>query len=659
MKRVQTRLAILGVAVGLSLALLSGLLLRGVYREYAALANFQQTTQVSVAAYDLARILTEERQLAYAGSSLLGQGTPAELIQRYREGTGRTRIAKAKLQELAKTHQHRFSSTFRQGLQAAIDSEAPLDELRAEILDPNRKLDLESGWALKEKTLKVYDKALFSQANFLPTLALETRDAELARRISTQDTLARLQRDFWKLRGLIGTVLRDNKLTERAIGEMKMKQLSIEDHVARLLSLSDPAVHAAAQQLVADESYVFITEAANKTLALGAKATDFQSIATYADYQSGPWERAGVAFDVLANKVNAGIAEYTEMKLQTARRQLIWLSGFSIAVLVGLTGFVVYLAIGISRPLVVTTKQLTATAERGRQSADMIASSAQGLSTDASQQAATLEEITASVEELSGMTEANLVNTRKMAELASKAMNITEEGKANVATLTAAMSAIQKTSSDIAAILRTIDEIAFQTNILALNAAVEAARAGEAGAGFAVVADEVRSLARRSAQAAEETRQKIELALQTNTRGGDVGKAVEGRFLEISEITRAYHEKVSEVETASSQSSERMTHARDALAQLSSITQRTAAAAEENAAASSAMIEDANSILESVEVLKAMVDSSALSAHSEPVRLGTVGHQDPKKYSADRWDRGAETPTVEPTGTNRVAKFMR
>ena len=619
MKRVQTKLALLGIAAVLCLAVLAGILIHGVYREYVGLANFRQTTQVSVAAYDVARLLTEERQFAYAASSFLGKGTPAEMLQSYREGVARTRAAKDRLQQVARANAQAFSSEFKEGLAQAIDAEAIVDGIRNEILDPARGFDLVAGLALKEKTLKVYDVVLAKQANFLPILAIETNDAALVRKIVTQDTLARMQRDLWKARGLIGTVLRDNKLTEAASGELKMKRQAVDDHVARLLSLSDPAVNAAVRELLANPDYLFVINAADKILALGPTGKDFHHLGTYDAYQAGPWVRVSDAFDRLAHTVNSGISSYTDARVQTARAQLIGLTAFAAFMLSGLIGLVVWLSRGITRPLTRVAEQLSETSERGRQSSATIAASAQSLSNDASQQASTLEEITASVEELSSMTEMNLGHMRSLAELAAKAAKLTDDGKTNVATLTAAMAAIQQTSSDIATILRTIDEIAFQTNILALNAAVEAARAGEAGAGFAVVAEEVRNLAKRSAQAAEETRHKIEVALQSNVKGVEIGQAVEQRFVAISQITSEYHEKVAEVEAGSTQSTQGLGQVRDALTQLSDITQRTAAAAEENAAASQEMMADADKVLAAIRVLRSVL--------SQAVARETISHE--------------------------------
>ena len=117
------------------------------------------------------------------------------------------------------------------------------------------------------------------------------------------------------------------------------------------------------------------------------------------------------------------------------------------------------------------------------------------------------------------MTRSNAEHAREAKNLADTARQAAESGTAEIQQMSQAMDAIKEASHNIAKIIKSIDEIAFQTNILALNAAVEAARAGEAGLGFAVVADEVRNLAQRSAQAARETAEKIEDSIRKSERG--------------------------------------------------------------------------------------------------------------------------------------------
>jgi len=608
MKRIQTSLTFLGITAVGCLAALTGLLLRSAYVDYIGLTGFQQTTQISVSAYDLARHLTAERQFAYQASAYLGEGTPQQMADRYRASIDITRGAMDRLRQLAEKPRAHLSERFRSRLAEALKTQADLDRIRGQILDPARNpQDQATAVALKTTALKVYDEVLFSQANFLPVLAIETNDGELVRKISTQDGVARLQRDFWKIKGLIGTVLRDNKLAELAAGELKTKRLSADDHISRVLSLADPAVEAAAKALLSNPDYVFITDAANRILEMGSPASDFGAISDYAAYHSGPFARVETEFDRLAAATTKSIDDYTAARLQAARRNFFLLAGFTAITVLGLIGCIIYVTRGITRPLREIGVRLADTAGRVQESSRAIAQSAQQLSDDACHETAALEEITASVAQVSSLTATNLEHVHNLAELAARASVATEHGRKNVDTLTAAMAGIEKTSNDIAAILRTIDEIAFQTNILALNAAIEAARAGEAGAGFAVVAEEVRTLAQRSADAAQETRSKIELALRSNAEGADVGRRVQKRFAELAELTLGYAQKVSQIETGSTEATLGISQVREAINRLDEITRRTAAAAEENAGASTELTAEMGNIFQYIQTLEAMV----------------------------------------------------
>jgi len=317
-----------------------------------------------------------------------------------------------------------------------------------------------------------------------------------------------------------------------------------------------------------------------------------------------------VAFAALSDAGMSAIVTYTAERLQQARLSLLLYTAISVLAVTGITLLIVVIARSITRPLRAVSGALAETAAHATESARVIAESSGRLSDDACEQASALEEISSSMEELSSMTTSNLEHVKRMSALAERALQTTDQGVRNATELSEAMEAIQQSTRDVAGILKSIDEIAFQTNILALNAAVEAARAGETGAGFAVVADEVRALAQRSAKAARETAEKIDLAVKSCAQGAQLGQQARARFTDIAAITGEYHAMVKEVDAASQQSREGLSQVAEAVTKVDSITQRTAGAAQENAAASAEMKAQVDGVFGSVHQLESMVVSA-------------------------------------------------
>ena len=269
---------------------------------------------------------------------------------------------------------------------------------------------------------------------------------------------------------------------------------------------------------------------------------------------------------------------------------------------------------GMVRSIVATLRDVaTALGSGGVQVAaasSQIASSSQSLSQGSSEQAASLEEVSASMEEMTAMTKRNAENTSEaMALMAETAVQV---DRSNVAlrAMVASMTAIKHSSEKVGKINRTIDEIAFQTNILALNAAVEAARAGEAGMGFAVVADEVRSLAQRSAAAAKDTAALIEEAISNSNAGATKLELVAANVQAMTHSATKVKNLVDEVNEASTQQRQGIDDVAKAVMQVSAVTQTAAASAEESAAAAAELSSQSASVSRLVRRLQTLVDGA-------------------------------------------------
>ncbi len=381
------------------------------------------------------------------------------------------------------------------------------------------------------------------------------------------------------------------------------------------------------------------------------KLYDPAKVDSYAtvDRQVAGIDRAPTAkIDDLATHISDLMRQRVEtLRAEMARKTAVLFWVFIAVVAAGTTGAAIFsmnLARGITAKLRKLVGSLTLASREVATAANQLSGSSQSLAEGANKQAAALEETGASLEEISSMTKRNADGAGRAHDFTAGTHLSAESGARRTGEMQAAMASIQQASDEMATairdiksssdnvskIIKTIDEIAFQTNILALNAAVEAARAGEAGAGFAVVAEEVRSLAQRSAVAARETAQMIEASVAQSIRGVEVNGRVHEGISEIVVKSKGVRDVlgeivgkskqadalVAEIAAASQEQSLGLSQVTVAMNEMNQIIQSNAASAEEAAAAAEELNAQSHELDTAVQELTELVEGSSQHSRS-------------------------------------------
>lgn len=240
----------------------------------------------------------------------------------------------------------------------------------------------------------------------------------------------------------------------------------------------------------------------------------------------------------------------------------------------------------INHKLSATMSDISTASEQVAAGSDQVSAGAQALSQGATEQASSVQELAATINVVSDMINENSNDSEKANNLTTEAASQLSEASNKMQSLIGAMNEISNSSAETKNIIKTIEDIAFQTNILALNAAIEAARAGDAGKGFAVVADEVRNLAAKSAEAAQNTTQMIEGTVTAIENGSDLVNQTAEMMNEAVTSASQVTELNGKIATSAKEASDSLKQISVGIDQISNVVQTNSATAEESAAAS-------------------------------------------------------------------------
>lgn len=584
-------------------AILAGVQIWRSYAQYQSYRNFEKVSELLILNTSFLAAMNSEKNMVWGTITLKGNLTPEEQVERYKTAGKTTDGYLMELDKLVRSLNPKMhSEQFYQDAQVFGDFKPRLDPNREAVLARTIELAPAQG---------VYSE-IENQINaLLKQLSRETNEPDLIRKIIAQNDIFELNSALWTIRSRITYTLKRDGTNPEMYAEIihgRTQALALLD---TLMIRTDPIVKANLEAFAQSPPVQRHLNTAKFLIDFGQResGTANYNYQGYDDFIDATKE-LGAAVSELVNFINQDIHDLNRSKTEnawSALRNVVLFCALAFAACIVLC---VVTGKRINKQIMASCDEIHRSSVVCTDSAQAINASTNTLADGAAQQAASLEQICASLEELAGSTQSNRKSVEQSATVSKQSYTSVRQISDEVANLRQAMEDIEKSSSEVSGIIKIIEEIAFQTNILALNAAVEAARAGEAGAGFAVVAEEVRNLASRSAKAASEISVKLVDAETKSKQGNTISKGVEGYLGTILEESAELSQLLAQIDEASCQQNETITHINTAMSELDHLTQNSAAQTEETASAVAEMRDQSLKIVENVAALDRMVHAS-------------------------------------------------